>query len=61
MVCDSNNYRIQVFTLNGNFVGKFGTKSNHSGELITPRALAVLSTGRFVVTDSRNHRIQLIE
>ena len=27
-VCDTGNYRIQVFELNGHFVGKFGTKGS---------------------------------
>ena len=28
MVCEEGNYRIQVFELNGKFVGKFGTEGN---------------------------------
>ena len=61
MVCDSGNCRIQVFELNGKFVGKFETQDKNSGKFISPIALAVLSTGGFVVIYSSNHCIQIIE
>ena len=61
MVCDSGNNRIQVFQLNGKFVGKFGTKGSILGEFSCPRSLAVLSDGRIVVSDVLNHRIQILE
>ena len=61
MVCDSGNNRIQLFELNGKFVGTFGTLGKNLGEFGCPSALAVLSTGRFVVTEAGNHRIQIIE
>ena len=61
MVCDSGNCRIQVFELNGKFVGKFGTEGKNLGEFTYPSALAALSTGRFVVVDACNNRIQIVE
>jgi len=61
MVCDSGNNRIQVFELNGKFVGKFGTKGSNLGEFNRPRSVAVLSNGRIVVCDWNNHRIQILE
>ena len=63
MVCDSGNGRIQVFELNGKFVGTFEKKGKQLGKFSTldPYALAVLSTGRFVFTDAVDHCIQIIE
>ena len=60
-VCDSGNDRIQVFELNGKFVGKFGTEGSNLGEFSHPTSVAVLSNGRIVVIDSSNHRIQIFE
>ena len=60
MVCDSGNNRIQVFELNGKFVGKFGTCGSNLGEFKCPWSMAVLSNGRIVVTDLENH-IQIFE
>ena len=61
MVCDLGNHRIQVFQLNGKFVGKFGTGGSNLGEFSSPMSLAVLSNGRIVVSESHNHRIQILK
>ena len=61
MVCDGNNHRIQVFELSGKFLGKFGTKGGKLGELNNPTSLAVLSNSQIVVSDTYNHRIQILE
>ena len=61
MVCDSMNHRMQVFELDGKFVGKFGTRGTNLGELKYPRSVAVLNNGRFVVCERDNHRLQLFE
>ena len=61
MVSDSGNNRIQVFKLNGKFVGKFGTNGSNIGELSCPLSVAVLSNGRVIVSDFYNHRIQMLE
>ena len=53
-VCDSINNRIQVFNLNGKFIGKFE-------KLKTPRSVAALSNGRIVVAEKYNHGIQILE
>ena len=39
---------MQVFELNGKFVGKFGTKGNNLGDLNNPFAVAVLSNNQIV-------------
>ena len=61
MVCDAYNHRIQVFEVNGKFLGKFGSEGNKIGQLRRPISTAVLSNGRIVVTDSHNHRVQIFE
>ena len=45
MVCDTGNDRMQVYKLNGKFVGTFPTKGSDLGELKFPNAVAVLSNG----------------
>ena len=61
MVCDENNHRIQVFEVNGNFIGKFGSKGKKIGRFSRPLSSAVLSDGRIVVTEFYNHRVQIFE
>ena len=61
LVCDGNNHRIQVFELDGKFVGKFGTKGSKLGEFDEPRSVAVLSNDQIVVSDSKNNRIQIFK
>ena len=61
MVCDSGNHRIQVFELNGKFVGKFGTNGSNLGEFANPITLAFLSNGRIAVSELSNHRVQIFE
>ena len=61
MVCDELNHRIQVFELNGKFLGKFGIRGANLGEFNRPTSLAFLSNGRIVVCDALNHRIQILE
>ena len=58
---EAHNHRVQVFELNGKFSAKFGTKGSGIGEFHVPISTAVLSDGRIVVTDYRNHRVQIVE
>ena len=61
MVCDSGNNRIQLFQLNGKFVGKFGTKGSNIGEFMNPWSVAVLNNGRIIVSDIYNNYIQIFQ
>jgi len=61
LVCDGYNHRIQVFELNGNFIGKFGKKGSKLGEFLAPYAVAVGSNDQIVVSEGYNHRIQIFE
>ena len=58
-VADSGNNRVQYFTANGSFLGKWGKRGTGPGELKNPRAIAVSRDGKRVyVADSGNNRIQ---
>ena len=61
LVCDGGNDRIQVFELNGRFVGKFGTKGSNLGEFDDLKSVAVFNSGRIVVSEWGNYRIQMFE
>ena len=56
MVCDGANDRVQVLELNGKFITTFKLMSGGS-----PVSIAVLSDGRIVVSDFRDHRIEIIK
>ena len=60
MVCDTSNFRIHVFDLNGKFVGKYGSEGSNLGEFKSTQSLAVLSNSRIVVCDRNNNRIQIL-
>ena len=44
-VCDRDNNRVQVFELNGKFIGKFGTEGSKLDEFNDPLSVAMLSNG----------------
>ena len=58
---DMNNNRIQVFKLDGKFVGKFGTNGSKLGEFNQPFSAAVRRNDQIVVCDNSNHRIQIFQ
>ena len=60
-VCDRYNDRVQVFELDGKFIGKFGTEGSNLGEFNKPLSVALLNNGQFLVSDQCNHRIQIFQ
>ena len=65
VVCDSWNDRVQLFKLNADGLSvrgcrHFGCTGNQPGFLNDVSYVAMLSDGRFVVCDYRNHRVQII-
>ena len=56
-VTDTGNERVQVFTLEGQFVRMFGQFGTGDGELIEPLGIAVTQDGIVLVADSHNARI----
>ena len=61
LVCERGNHRMQVFELDGKFVGKFGTNGSKLGEFNGPYSVAILSNDQIVVSDYYNNRIQIFE
>jgi tripartite motif-containing protein 71 len=57
-VGDANNYRIQQFTANGEFVSSFGSQGLADGQLNFPLDLCLDSNDNVIVLDSYNNRVQ---
>lgn len=58
-VSDTNNHRIQVFTLNGTYIGQWGALGAGNGQLNAPGGIAIAeSTGTVYVADYGNNRVQ---
>ena len=60
-VADNGNDRVQVFTLDGEFVTTIGTKSNGDGEFNELTRLVLSSTGLLFVCDTGNKRVQVFD
>ncbi|KAL9957803.1 hypothetical protein ACROYT_G034749 [Oculina patagonica] len=58
-VTDSNNHRVQIFNINGNYLRSFGLNGNENGEFRFPRGVTFHSNGNFFVADKGNNRIQI--
>ena len=55
-VCDQDNHRVQVFTLEGRYVREFGTD-----QLKYPCSLTVTSDGSVLVADNSNNRVAVFD
>lgn len=53
--CD--NYRVQIFDLDGNFISKFGSFGSGTGQFGAPRQVAVDGLLNMFVVDSQNNRV----
>ena len=68
-VADTWNHRIQKFTLDGQFVDSFGASGSPDAEsddeglglFFGPRSIVLLEDGRLLVTDTGNHRMQVMD
>ena len=60
LVCSLGN-RVQVFTLDGKFVAKFGEYGQRLGQMLSPTSVSVLKSGRIVVCEFQNNRLQIFE
>ena len=58
VIADTNNDRLQLFELNGNFVAKVGTSGSANDQFLSPSDVALNST-HILVADRDNHRIQI--
>jgi DNA-binding beta-propeller fold protein YncE len=57
VVADTDNHRVQIFSSDGEFISKFGSKGTSDGCLSCPRGLALDSQGDIIVCS--NHRFQV--
>ncbi len=56
-ITDTRNHQIQKFTINGQFVSKWGQKGAGDGEFDTPSGITTDKDGFVYVVDMNNHRI----
>jgi len=61
LVSDSLNFRIQIFTPEGRFVGKFGSVGDGPGYFSRPRGVATDSDGNIYVVDGLFDNIQIFD
>ena len=61
LVCDRCNNRVQVVTLNGEFVTSFGSGGSGKGQFSSPQGITATPDGRVFIADYCNHRIQVFE
>jgi DNA-binding beta-propeller fold protein YncE len=57
-VPDYENYRVQMFAANGEFIKTWGSSGVAQGQLNKPHSMTYDSHGNVYVTDMNNHRIQ---
>jgi hypothetical protein len=60
LVADSGNHRIQAFDSLGHYITEFGSPGNSPGQFDDPQGLAVDSSGRVIVVDRGNDRLQVL-
>jgi sugar lactone lactonase YvrE len=60
LVADSGNQRIQAFDSLGNFLAEFGSFGSGAGQFNNPQGLAVDNSGRVIVVDQGNNRLQVL-
>jgi sugar lactone lactonase YvrE len=59
-ISDSHNYRVSVFTTEGQYVTSLGKHGEGPGEFNKPRKLAVDNCGVLAVCDILNNRVHII-
>jgi len=57
-VTDTNNSRVQYFSADGTFLGKWGSAGSGDGQFASAEGIAVAPDGTVYVADLANHRIQ---
>ena len=57
-ISDSHNHRVQIFSKDGSFLGKWGSFGSGEGELNLPWGLAFDNEGNVLVADWGNSRVQ---
>ena len=61
LVANYGHHCISIFTLDGNYVGKFGTQGTGRGQLSSPVGIATDMYGFILVTENGNHRVSIFD
>ena len=61
LVADYSNSCIYTYTLDGHYVGKFGTPGSGRGQLNGPYSLTTDLNGFIIVADTNNHRVSIFD
>ena len=61
LVADHSNSCIYTYTLDGHYVGKFGTPGSGRGQLNIPHSLTTDLNGFIIVADTNNHRVSIFD
>ena len=61
LVADCSNSCIYTYTLDGHYVGKFGTRGSGRGQLNGPYSLTTDLNGFIIVADTDNHRVSIFD
>jgi len=60
-VVDGGNFRVQVFTMDGKFVRKFGSIGRRSGQFARPKGITVDRWGNVYVVDAAFGNVQIFD
>lgn len=58
LITDEHTNRVNIYSIKGDVIGKWGIEGDSEGEFNGPAGIAVDSAGLIYVCDQRNHRIQ---
>ena len=61
LVADVDHHCIHTFTLDGDYIGKFGTYGTGKGQMIYPYGIGVDLCGFILVADTNNHRVSIFD
>ena len=61
LVCSLLNHTVQIFSLDGEFVTQFRKYGQKLGQFGSPCSVSVLKSGRIVVSEFKNDRLQLFQ
>ena len=59
LVCCEHRDDVQIFTLDGQFAGKFAREETDLRQIERPTSLTVLKSGRIIVCEFGNRRLQI--
>ena len=59
LIADHDHHCIYIFTLNGDYVGKFGTRGSDMGQFNSPFGISIDLYDNVLVADFWNHRVSI--